>query len=227
MRRADAEARNPVCRRVALECAVAGAGMFLLSPVRADDVVVRIGYVRSTMRHPTISPRDAQSRDDGLAGAILGIDDNNTTGRFVGQSFELIDAPVRASDDLVAALNGLASRGVSLILTDVAADGLLALADSPVGKTVTIFNLAAPDDSLREANCRTGVFHIAPTRSMLADALAQYLVWKKWTRWFLVRGSHVDDTLLSTGAPPNALALGSWGSASSRIPAARARPIPA
>jgi ABC transporter substrate binding protein (PQQ-dependent alcohol dehydrogenase system) len=197
MRREDAEARNPVCRRVALACAVSGACMFLLSPVRADDVVVRIGYVRSTMRHPTISPRDAQARDDGLAGALLAIDDNNTTGRFIGQSFELIDAPVRSKDDLVEALKGLVSRNVSLILTDVAADSLLALADSAAGKTVAIFNLAAPDDSLREQNCRAEIFHIAPTRSMLADALAQYLVWKKWTRWFLLCGSHPDDALLA------------------------------
>jgi ABC transporter substrate binding protein (PQQ-dependent alcohol dehydrogenase system) len=40
------------------------------------------------------------------------------------------------------------------------------------------------------------VIHVAPTRSMLADALAQYLVWKKWTRWLLAVGSHPDDILL-------------------------------
>jgi ABC transporter substrate binding protein (PQQ-dependent alcohol dehydrogenase system) len=32
---------------------------------------------------------------------------------------------------------------------------------------------------------------------MLADAVAQYLVWKKWTRWFLVLGSHPEDKLLA------------------------------
>ena len=30
------------------------------------------------------------------------------------------------------------------------------------------------------------VFHTAPSRSMKADALAQYLVWKRWQRWFLI-----------------------------------------
>ena len=30
---------------------------------------------------------------------------------------------------------------------------------------------------------------------MLADALGQYLVWKKWTRWLLVVGSHDEDKL--------------------------------
>jgi ABC transporter substrate binding protein (PQQ-dependent alcohol dehydrogenase system) len=160
-------------------------------------MVVRIGYIRSTTRRPTISPRDAQARDDGLAGALLAIDDNNTTGRFLGQSFELIDVPVRSGDNLVEALGGLASGGVKLVLTDVAASDMLVLADSTEGKAAAIFNVGAPDDSLREQNCRAVIFHIAPTRSMLADALGQYLVWKKWTRWFLIRGSHPDDVLLA------------------------------
>ena len=32
---------------------------------------------------------------------------------------------------------------------------------------------------------------------MLADALAQYLVWKKWSRWVLIYGSHPGDALLA------------------------------
>jgi ABC transporter substrate binding protein (PQQ-dependent alcohol dehydrogenase system) len=32
---------------------------------------------------------------------------------------------------------------------------------------------------------------------MFADALAQYLVWKKWTRWLLAYGSHPGDLLLA------------------------------
>jgi len=36
---------------------------------------------------------------------------------------------------------------------------------------------------------------VAPTRSMLADALGQYLVWKQWKRWLLVAGSHDQDKL--------------------------------
>ncbi len=32
---------------------------------------------------------------------------------------------------------------------------------------------------------------------MLADGLAQYLVWKKWTRWLLVTGSHERDKLFA------------------------------
>ena len=55
--------------------------------------------------------------------------------------------------------------------------------------------VGAIDDRLREQDCRANVIHVAPTRSMLADALAQYLVWKQWKRWLLVAGSHDTDKL--------------------------------
>ena len=64
-------------------------------------------------------------------------------------------------------------------------------------KQVTLFNIQAPDDALRQENCRDNVIHVAPSRRMLADALAQYLVWKKWSRWVLIYGSHPEDALLA------------------------------
>ena len=37
------------------------------------------------------------------------------------------------------------------------------------------------------------MLHTAPDRAMLADALAQYLVWKKWQRWLVVKGVFPED----------------------------------
>jgi ABC transporter substrate binding protein (PQQ-dependent alcohol dehydrogenase system) len=59
------------------------------------------------------------------------------------------------------------------------------------------FNAGAIDDRLRESDCRANVFHTAPTRAMLADGLAQYLVFKQWPRWLLVVGSHEPDRLFA------------------------------
>jgi len=58
-----------------------------------------------------------------------------------------------------------------------------------------LFNAGAIDDRLREEDCRANVIHVAPTRSMLADGLAQYLVWKQWKRWLMLVGSHQEDKL--------------------------------
>lgn len=179
---------------------MAAAGAWSLSGrARAEGGVIRIGYIRSLLRRPAIAPLEQLPPDAGLAGATLAMDDNNTTGRLVGQSFELIDTPLRKGADPLAALAGLVGQGVRLVMTDLGADAVLALAQAGQGAAqgVAIFNLAAPDDRLRGADCRANLIHVSPSRAMLADAVAQYLVWKKWGRWVLVRGTHPDDQLLA------------------------------
>ncbi len=163
----------------------------------AEAATIGIGYIRWAEPEQTISLLDKPPRDDGLAGAKLAINDNTTTGQFIGQQFELTDIAVRADDDAVTALTTLVAGRITLILTDVPADLLLKFADAARGKQVTLFNIKAQDDALRQQDCRNNVIHVAPSRAMLADALAQYLVWKKWSRWVLAYGSHPDDTLLA------------------------------
>jgi ABC transporter substrate binding protein (PQQ-dependent alcohol dehydrogenase system) len=101
---------------------------------------------------------------------------------------------VKDGDDVAGAARDLASRS-TFIIADLPPDALLQAADAVRDRGGILFNVGAADDRLREADCRANVIHIAPTRSMLADALAQYLVWKQWKRWLLVVGSHDDDRL--------------------------------
>ena len=162
----------------------------------AGVLATRIGYLRWVERRPVISLLDQPPQDDGLAGARLGLDDDNTTGRFMNQSFELVDVPVRASDDAVAELDKLTAQGIRLVMTDVPGPLVLRLAVAAKGSGVSVFNVAAPDDDLRGVDCQDNLINVAPSRAMLADAVGQYLVWKKWTRWLLVVGSHPDDVLL-------------------------------
>jgi ABC transporter substrate binding protein (PQQ-dependent alcohol dehydrogenase system) len=195
MERPMGSARNGISRRGVM--AMLAAAAVLPHDARADGSVVRVGYIRSLIRRPVISLLDQPGPDAGLAGAKLAMDDNNTTGSTMGQSFDLVDVPVRKGANLPAALDQLADQGVLLVMTDLDADGVLLLADRARARGMTLFNLAAPDDSLRQQDCRADVIHVAPTRSMLADAVAQYLVWKKWTRWLLVYGSYPSDKLLA------------------------------
>ena len=197
MERPDPPQSDGLTRRGLITSA---AGAALAKPVaeaRADGAPVGVGYLRWTERRPTISLLDKPAADDGLAGAQLAISDNNTTGRFLGQQFALIDAPVREGDDPVDILGKMVTEGTALLLTDVPMQQLLAVAGAASAKGVTLFNIAAPDDALRQESCRSNVIHVAPSRAMLADALGQYLVWKKWTRWVLAYGSHPEDDLLA------------------------------
>jgi ABC transporter substrate binding protein (PQQ-dependent alcohol dehydrogenase system) len=161
----------------------------------ANAAEIRIGYLRQMQSKAHLSLIKIPADDDGLAGARLAISDDNTTGKFLNQQFSLEDARVGEGDDPAAATLGLAERGVALVLADLPADALLKAAAAGRTRDLLFFNVGAIDDRLREEECRGNVIHVAPTRSMLADALAQYLVWKQWRRWLLIVGSHPQDKL--------------------------------
>jgi ABC transporter substrate binding protein (PQQ-dependent alcohol dehydrogenase system) len=80
-----------------------------------------------------------------------------------------------------------------MIVVDAPAVLQVKLADRAAAKDALIFNANATDDGLRAENCRANLFHTAPSRAMLADALAQYMAWKKWNRWFLISGVNPND----------------------------------
>ncbi|MGJ4994441.1 ABC transporter substrate-binding protein [Bradyrhizobium sp. HKCCYLS3077] len=162
----------------------------------ADTVDIAIGYLGRAGVPQTLSPLDQPAADDGIAGAKLAIEDNNTTGKFLNQRFSLIDRRVKDDEDAAQAANELADK-TGFILADLPADTLLKVADGLRGRGIMLLNVGATDDRLREQDCRANVIHVAPTRSMLADGLAQYLVWKQWKRWLLVTGSHDKDKLFA------------------------------
>jgi ABC transporter substrate binding protein (PQQ-dependent alcohol dehydrogenase system) len=172
-------------------------GLAAGSAAFADEVKeVRIAYVHTLERgRITLSVLDQPPADLGLAGLKVGINDNNTTGRFLKQGFLLEDVPLKPGEDPVPVVERLAASGTHFIVTDLPAADLLKLADAALGKEMLVFNAGALDDSLREQDCRANVIHTAPTYTMLADGLAQYLVWKQWRNWFLVTGSHPADKL--------------------------------
>jgi ABC transporter substrate binding protein (PQQ-dependent alcohol dehydrogenase system) len=165
------------------------------SAFAADPVEIRIGYLRVPESKAAISLLDVPPADDGVAGAKLAIQDNNTTGRFLNQKFSLEEVRLKEADDPAPAVAAFAEHGISAVILDLPPDMLLKAADA--GHTLVFFNAGATDDRLREEDCRANVIHTAPTRSMLADGLAQYLIWKKWRRWLLVVGSHANDKLFA------------------------------
>jgi ABC transporter substrate binding protein (PQQ-dependent alcohol dehydrogenase system) len=157
---------------------------------------IRIAYLYGIQKgRLTISLLDRPPVDRGLDGAKVAINDNNTTGRFMGQNFILTDIGLAEGADPVPEVQKLLAGGVQFIVADVSAPDLLKIADAVKEKDVLVFNAGSPEDSLREQDCRDNVIHTAPTYSMLADGLAQYLVWKQWRDWFLVVGSHPEDKL--------------------------------
>ena len=176
---------------VCVVIALSGAGL------SDQPLEIKIGYLRQAPSRIKISLIDVPAGNDGLAGAQLAIEDDNTTGRFLNQHYSLVETLLGEGGDPVAAMNALADQGASFIVTSLDADRLLKVADAGKARGEMLINASALDERLREQDCRANVIHVAPTRSMLADALAQYLVWKKWSRWMLLTGSHEKDALFA------------------------------
>jgi ABC transporter substrate binding protein (PQQ-dependent alcohol dehydrogenase system) len=88
-------------------------------------------------------------------------------------------------------------EGIRFVVADLDAPTLLAATSDPQARVMLLLNSRAPDDELRNESCRSNMLHTAPSRAMLADAPAQYLMAKRWRRWFLVTGSTPGDKLLA------------------------------
>jgi ABC transporter substrate binding protein (PQQ-dependent alcohol dehydrogenase system) len=179
-----------------VRCLIGAIGFCVMAThaLAAEPLEIGIGYLGHARAKSTLSLVEQPADDNGIAGARLAIEDNNTTGKFLNQRFTLDEARVKNGDDIVKAATTLADHDGFLIL-DLAAEEILEVADALRDRGTVLFDAGSIDDRLREQDCRANVVHVAPTRSMLADALGQYLVWKQWKRWLLVVGSHDNDKL--------------------------------
>ena len=122
----------------------------------AGPTEIGVGYLARADVKSTLSLVEQPAADDGLAGARLAIDDNNTTGRFLNQHFTLTDRRLTEGEDVVAVATALAEKN-SFIIADLPADQLLKVADALRARGTLLFNAGAIDERLREADCRANV----------------------------------------------------------------------
>ncbi len=162
----------------------------------ADVSTVRIAYLTQEVEHPpALSNMDEPPSDEGVAGANLALADNNSTGRFLKQRFELESVTVPIDGDPAQALRDLAAGGHRIVVLDLPGEAPGTLARLPEAANLLLFNAGSTDDSLRNALCAPNLLHTMPDRAMLADALAQYLAVKRWTKWMLIVGTRPEDRL--------------------------------
>ena len=144
---------------------------------------------------PVLSNLDPVLEDEGFYGVKLALEDNLTTGRFLGHDYKVEFHRILLEEDLVSEFEKLLKKGKKYFVVDLNESELLSLMKLSGIDDVLIFNTRAKNDSLRNENCKKNFFHITPSYSILSDALTQYLVKKKWKKWFLVTGPKENDRL--------------------------------
>jgi ABC transporter substrate binding protein (PQQ-dependent alcohol dehydrogenase system) len=134
-----------------------------------------------------------------LAGAEIGMDDAQYLGRGMGITYVLKRGTGKDAEDLFAVLKTLnGEQGAEVFLVDAPAPVIAALAEMSSSLDVLLFNVSSYADSLRAEKCAGNMFHTLPNNAMLMDALAQFLVVKKWLRVLVLEGPQAEDRKMVT-----------------------------
>ena len=169
---------------------------------------IKIAYITQELQVPAaLSNLEPFISDKGVYGALLGLKDNNTTGQFTSQKFLLEQRVVPIGGDVKQAFSELLAKGWQLIIVNLPAKQLVEL-QALNNTQALLFDVATSDDALRQYHCLDNVLHLLPSRAMRADALAQYMLKKRWQRWFLVIGNTPDDALYAQAIKRSAKRFG-------------------
>lgn len=173
-------------------CLAAG----LLALPAAAQTTIRLTYLEEArVATNPLANIEPVPDDLGRAGAELAISDNNTTGKFLQQRFELARIAVPTGGSGADMLAKVQKSGAGFVVLNVSAGAIDRLMAQPAAARYLWFNAGAPDDRLRQSQCRANLLHTLPGRAMQADALAQYLATRRWNKWFLVSGPRPEDQL--------------------------------
>lgn len=172
---------------IALAC---GASLAHAAP--AKELAVQIGYLGYRPDPgPLLSNVIPEPADAGQRGAELAIADSNTTGRFLKHSYQLQALNSDTPEQLLEGAHKLHAEGLRLFVVNAPADSLRQLAEALPDSL--LINAGSAADELRSSSCLTNVLHTLPSRSMLADALGQFLSVRRWNRWLLITGPTAED----------------------------------
>ena len=111
---------------------------------------------------------------------------------------ELVLERVSAADaaGLLAQVDTLYDAGTRFFIVDAPAPVLAELAAATRDRDLLLLNVSASDDLLRGEACQRNLLHLLPSDAMSSDALAQFLVSKKWREVLLLHGAGDADQRL-------------------------------
>ena len=171
--------------------------------------IIDIVYLTQTKKAPpALSNLDPFIKDKGIQGARLAINDNNTTGQFTGHKYIFHEVIVPFGGDVIAAYNKLIAENYHYVISNLPAEQFKQLAMIDSAQQKLLFDVATRDDELRVSTCYANTFHLLPSRAMRADALAQYMLKKRWREWFLVTGPSKNDSLFAAALQRSAKRFG-------------------
>ncbi len=128
-----------------------------------------------------------------LPGAEMAVDEVNIDAAVSGRTYKLDQEDADSDDTLAATVDAMGAKGIHWFVIDADDAALEKLAKAERGKDVMLFNISARSDALRGDACQPELLDVIPSRAMLADALAQFLLARKWPRVLVLQGPLTQD----------------------------------
>ena len=163
--------------------------------------------LKATLLMPQDDPRLERSRAEraylghpggpALEGAKLALDESQFELEAAGAAVALTGQAVASLDAARAAAVAAEKAGAAVLLTDLPSDWTLAVADAV---KLPVLNVGDAADRLRQQDCRPRLLHLIASERMRADALAQTLVSRKWSKLLLLVGPSANDRERATAA---------------------------
>ena len=162
--------------------------------ISADIQQIQIVHLNRVIeREPTIYSINPEVIDNGILGSKMGIKDNNTTGKFTNQNFELIEKKITKKESAKQVFEEFRKEKYKFFILNVSKDDFIEIQSSDLIEDSIVINASLKDNNLRNQNCNKNILHTAPSYKMVSDALIQFLKKKNWTKLLLISGVNERD----------------------------------
>jgi len=164
-----------------------------------DPLEVKVNYLKlQQQQSPALSNVIKMPNDSGYQGAKLAINDSNTTGKFLQQHFSLTQFEFTTTPDLLHHLKQAFNQGDNIFIINAPLITLDKVNLWAQDKNILLFNISEFSDVLRDKQCLSTFLHTAPSYAMKADALAQWLLYRRLTKVLLISGKKPVDVAIAT-----------------------------
>lgn len=175
--------------------------LYALNVWSADTQTFRIGYLEySADARYSVQRLEARYRLQPWgrphAGVELGLKDARFPLLATQVKFELQRRVEPSAEALIHTIRTLAAAGTHFFIVDLPDPILKTVAANTQDQPIALLNISALATPLRHQDCQAHLFHIIPSWGMLMDALAQYLVFRKWRTVLVLKGPTEEDQQL-------------------------------
>ena len=168
--------------------------LFIFSIFAAEIQQIKIVHLNKVIeREPTIYSINPEIANNGILGSRMGIKDNNTTGKFTNQNFELIEQNINPNESAKEIFEKFRKDKYKFFILNVSKDDFNEILSSDLLEDALLINTSLKDNDLRNEKCNKQILHTAPSYRMLSDALIQFLKKKNWTKLLLISGVNKRD----------------------------------